>query len=400
MPNMNYEQLKEEVKKSESELIKIRRHLHAHPELSKKEYETATFIENYLNEIGIKTKRVKETGVYGILSCKKETTLSILLRADIDALPIEETTSLSFQSLNENVMHACGHDVHTASLLVALKILANHVDELNANVEFFFQQAEEIGYGARAFIDSGFLNTATTAFGLHIASRMHVGDISFTKGPANASVDYFKIETFGISSHIATPEEGVDALYYLNKIYLKIKEFEASLKEDNNKIIIGIGKMRAGTTYNIVADHASIEGTVRTFDKTLRSKIKNQIYQIASSACADSACKTEITWIDYASPLINEEIPTSYGEKIAIALFGEEHVKNALPPSLSGDDFAEYINHVGGCYAYIGTHNDEDLRTKLPHHNPNLVIDEASLSIACQIYVAYALGYTENFKNR
>jgi amidohydrolase len=379
--------IKEEVLKLFPHIVELRRYFHKYPEIAKNEYNTAKKIEEELISIGLNPIRVGETGVYAEIICKNPGK-TIVLRADIDALPINEETNLEFKSQIQNVMHACGHDIHTASLLGAARILYNHKDELNGVIRLTFQQAEEIGYGAKIFINEGYLEGADRCYGLHIASNLKCGTIACVTGANNASVDWLKITVKGKASHISTPEGGIDALLVLSKIVCEVKSLA-----NNDKLLIGIGKMEAGTAYNIVAEDAYLEGTIRAFDPNIRKEVKEQIVTIANNIASSYNALVNVEYKDYTSPLINEEVSNNEAIEVATNLFGSENVITERKPLLSGDDFAEYILCVPGTYSYIGTHNDEDEDTKLPHHNSKLVIDEESLIVGTSMYVGYTMNY-------
>lgn len=379
--------IKEEVLKLFPHIVELRRYFHKYPEIAKNEFNTAKKIEEELTSIGLNPIRVGGTGVYAEIICKNPGK-TIVLRADIDALPINEETNLEFKSQIPNVMHACGHDIHTASLLGAARILNNHKDELSGVIKFTFQQAEEIGYGAKVFINDGYLDGADRCFGLHIASNLKCGTIACVSGPNNASVDWLKITVKGKASHISTPEGGIDALLVLSQIVCAIKALA-----NDDKLLIGIGKMEAGIAYNIVAEDAYLEGTIRAFDPILRKNIKNQIVIIANDIASKYNATVNVEYKDYTSPLINDEESTKEAIKTAIKLFGDENVITERKPSLSGDDFAEYILCVPGTYSYIGTHNDINENTRLPHHNSKLEIDEDSLIVGTSMYISYTIDY-------
>lgn len=369
------------------DVIELRRYFHKHPEVSKCEFNTANKISEELNKIGIVPIRVGETGVFGEIK-GKEPGKTILLRADIDALPINENTNLSFKSVNPNVMHACGHDVHTSSLLGAAKVLYSLKDTFNGTIKLMFQQAEEIGYGAKVFINEGYLQNVDGAFGVHIASDIHVNNIACVKGANNASVDYLRINIKGKSAHICSPDKGIDALNILVKIVSEIKKIP-----NNDKLLIGIGKISSGTQYNIIADEGTIEGTIRCFDNQLREEVKKQIESIAYNVAINYNAKVETIYKDFTCALINEDEMTDKAVNIANKLFGKNNVITNRIPSFSGDDFAELQLLVKGTYVYVGTHNDNDPNTKLPHHNDKLVIDEKAIRVATLMYACYAIGF-------
>lgn len=372
------------------DVIELRRYFHKHPEVSKCEFNTANKISEELNKIGIVPIRVGETGVFGEIK-GKQPGKTILLRADIDALPINENTNLSFESVNPNAMHACGHDVHTSSLLGAAKVLYSLKDTFNGTIKLMFQQAEEIGYGAKVFINEGHLQNVDGAFGVHIASDIHVNKIACVKGANNASVDYFRINIKGKSAHICNPEKGIDALNILVRIVSEIKKIP-----NNDKLLIGIGKISSGTQYNIIADEGTIEGTIRCFDNQLREEVKKQIESIAYNVAVNYNAEVETLYKDFTCALINEDEMTDKAVNIANKLFGENNVITSRTPSFSGDDFAELQLLVKGTYAYVGTHNDNDPNTKLPHHNDKLVIDEKAIRVATLMYTCYAIDFLNN----
>lgn len=372
------------------DVIELRRYFHKHPEVSKCEFNTANKISEELNKIGIVPIRVGETGVFGEIK-GKQPGKTILLRADIDALPINENTNLSFKSINPNVMHACGHDVHTSSLLGAAKVLYSLKDTFNGTIKLMFQQAEEIGYGAKVFINEGYLHNVDGAFGVHIASDIHVNKIACVKGANNASVDYLKIKIKGKSAHICSPEKGIDALNVLVETVSEIKKIP-----NNEKLLIGIGKISSGTQYNIIADEGVIEGTIRCFDNKLRDDTKLLIKNIANNVANKYNAIIEVEYKDFTCALINDNEMTDKAVNIANKLFGENNVITNRIPSFSGDDFAELQLLVKGTYAYVGTHNDDDPNSKLPHHNDKLVIDEDVIKVATLMYTCFAIDFLEN----
>lgn len=381
------ENIKNKVEKILPEVIELRRYFHQHPEISKNEYNTANKISEELIKIGINPIRVGETGVYGEIKGKNNGK-TILLRADIDALPINERTDLSFKSLNPNVMHACGHDVHTASLLGAAKILFNNKDKFNGTVKLMFQQAEEIGYGAKVFINGGYLENVDGAFGLHIASDLKVGTVACVKGANNASVDYLKISIKGKSAHICSPEKGVDATSVLVEIVSEIKKIK-----NNNELLIGIGKITSGTQYNIISNEGIIEGTIRAFNNELRKEVKENIISIANEIANKYEASAIVEYKDFTCALINDSELTDKALNIATQLFGNNNVITNRKPSFSGDDFAEIQSVTQGTYCYVGTHNDYDPNTCLPHHNDKLIIDENVLKVALLMHCYFTLDF-------
>ncbi|MCI5583685.1 MAG: amidohydrolase [Anaeroplasma sp.] len=387
-----------ETEKNYTKAVELRRYFHSHPELPKEEFNTAKRIEEELDKLNIEHKRVGETGVYAeIIGTKDDkANKTIVLRADIDALPIEETNNCEYKSLNEGVMHACGHDAHTASLLVSAKILSENKNLFSGKIKLCFQQAEEIGYGARLFIDGGYLEGASRSFGIHVGSNIPVGSIVIMEGANNASVDWFRISIEGKASHVSTPELGCDAAYIISQIVVAVQSLVTRTTSPMENVLIGIGKINAGTGYNIVAENATAEGTIRVFSPEIRKSIKERLENLVYSISQIYGAKAHIEWKDFTSPLINDSISTKEAQIVARKLFEKDKIITSRKPSLSGDDMAEFINKVPGVYAFVGTRNEAIENTTVAHHNSNFDIDENGLKTSIKITTLYALEYLTN----
>lgn len=394
---ISIEEIKKEVINNHDYVVSLRRYFHMHPELSKKEYNTALKIEEELDKLNIYHKRVDETGVYAVIK-GKNSGKTVLLRADIDALPILEKSDVSYKSLNDGVMHACGHDGHIATLLGAAKILSNHLDDIYGTIILNFQQAEEIGYGARQFIDRGLVNNVDRCFGIHVASNLESGKIAIVKGPNNASVDWFKMNVYGKSTHVSQPEKGIDALYIASLIVVSLQSIASRLNSPMDNVLVGIGKMTSGTSYNIVASEAELEGTVRCLTKEIRKNTKESIERIANNIAAMYNASVKFEWKDFTSPLINDNEACDECITIANEIFGANNVVKDRKPSLTGDDMAEYINVCKGAYLYLGTRNPKKPNTLSAQHNEYFDIDEDALINSVSMYSLYALEYLYNNK--
>jgi len=287
--------LVKEVEAVKSYLIETRREFHQNPELSLKEFRTASRIEEELTKFGIKHSRVGETGVLGILKGDKPSDKVLLLRADIDALPINEVGDVEYISKNPGVMHACGHDAHTTCLLAAAKILSEKKNEIAGEVRFVFQPAEEIGKGTQPFIEANVLEGVDRVFGLHCAPDLPLGTVGLTPKLNNAAVDHFTISVKGVSSHVSLPHKGVDALYVASEIVVAVQALRTRLNSPLEPMIIGIGKFNAGTTYNALAANAVLEGTTRTISKESRAKIKTEINRCVKNIAEILNEKSEIS---------------------------------------------------------------------------------------------------------
>ncbi len=385
--------LYEQAKAILGDVIALRRHFHMYPEVSTKEYLTADKLEEELRGLGLTPKRVGETGVYTEIHGTGEGNKTIVLRADTDALPVKEEHVCEYTSLHEGVMHACGHDAHTASLLGATKLLAEHRELFGGTVRIHFQQAEEIGYGARVFIDEGLVDGADRTFSVHVASDLDCGSVALVPGPNNASVDWFRIRVTGKSAHVSTPHLGVDAAYIAAQIMVSAQAIITRQIDPMDSILIGIGKISAGTAYNIVASEAELEGTIRALTPETRAYAKERLETLAKSIAASFGGEASLEWKDYTSPLLNDEASCKEAQKVAAELFGEDHVVTSRTPSLGGDDFAEYILKVPGVYAKIGSRDPQKWQTGVAMHNCHFDIDENCLLVGSSLYAAYAVAF-------
>lgn len=383
----------EEAKKERDYIISLRRHFHMYPELSGEEYNTASKIEETLQSFGLKTTRVGKTGVYAEIKGKKSgENKTIVLRCDIDALPIQEESKCEYKSRNDGVMHSCGHDAHTAGLLGATKILLNHLDDFSGTVRLCFQSAEEIGKGAKEFVKGGFLNGADRTFSCHTESRIPCGKVSLTIGVNNASVDFFRIKIKGKEAHVSTPERGSDALFVASSIVVLSQAIVTRLSSPVDPLLIGIGKLNSGTAYNIVSSSSLLEGTIRAVNIETRKMAKKALEKITQNTSLEYGAEGSIEWEDNAPVLINDKEATKEGQKVGERLFGKENIITDRPLSLGGDDFAEFINAVPGFYAYIGS-GSEKPHTQDAHHTSSFDIDEDCLVVMTSLFSAYAINY-------
>ena len=374
-------------------LIETRREFHQNPELSLKEFRTASRIEEELTKFGIKHSRVGETGVLGILKGDKPSDKVLLLRADIDALPINEVGAVEYISKNPGVMHACGHDAHTTCLLAAAKILSEKKSEIAGEVRFVFQPAEEIGKGTQPFIEANVLEGVDRVFGLHCAPDLPLGTVGLTPKLNNAAVDHFTISVKGVSSHVSLPHKGVDALYVASEIVVAVQALRTRLNSPLEPMIIGIGKFNAGTTYNALAANAVLEGTTRTISKESRAKIKTEINRCVKNIAEIYGATATVEWEGFTGPVINDPEVCEEVAALVDETFGKGHVVKDREISLGGDNFADFIEEKKGAYAYLGTSSDKKPCTKLPLHSDSFDLDEEAMLKGTWLHVAYALWF-------
>lgn len=393
--------LKDYVLEQKEYLTSMRQYFHAHPEVSLQEYHTCERIEKELDLAGIPHRRVGETGVYAWIDGKKETadqkkaSRIMVLRADIDALAMEDLKTVPYHSENPGVCHACGHDAHAATLLTAARILKSKEAEFSGQIRLFFQQAEEIGAGARLFVQDGLLDGAARVFGAHVSSRLESGKIALTAGPQNASCDYFKIKVTGRGAHVSTPHLGIDAAYVASQIVVNLQSIVARSTNPLETVVVGVGVVRAGTQYNIVAEHAEIEGTTRSFLPEVREFTNRRVREIAEQTARMYGAEAEVEFKDFAAPLINDVQAVKEVTAVTEQLVCREQIVSDYEKALGADDFADYLAVTRGMYAFVGTHSEKKPGSGVAHHHGLFDLDEEALLLSCNVYVDYALWVME-----
>ena len=375
--------------------VALRRELHRFPELAREEFKTQQRIEKELDALGLEHWHTAGTGVMARIdgAGKDGAGRKIVLRADIDALPVTELHECEYKSEIPGHMHACGHDGHTAALIAAARLLCRHREDFSGSILLAFQPGEEVGYGARVMAAEGQFNGCTRSFGLHMASELPVGKVVVMPGANNASVDWFRIRITGLGAHVSVPQRGVDAAYIAAQILIAAQSLITRMSSPIDNLLIGIGKVTAGTAYNVVADLAEMEGTIRSLDPDLRIATRSRLEKLSKDIAAFYGGSAEVDWADYTSVLVNDETACLGVQDTARALFGPENVITSRKASLGGDDMAEIINLVPGCYAYIGSCDPAVPETGLAHHHACFDIGEDALTVAASLYAAYALAY-------
>ena len=378
------------IEQQSDELIRLRRHFHQYPELSMQEYKTARKIEEELQAAGIPTQRIGETGVLGTIRGGSQYGPKIVLRADTDALGIQDAKTVPYASLVSGVMHACGHDAHTAALIGAAKALAARKSSLPGEVALVFQPGEEYGQGADAFLQAGVMKGAARTFAIHMDSSFPAGQIALSPEVTNASVDHFIITIHGKSAHVSVPEQGTDALYIASQTVIALQAIVSRLTNPRDPVVVGIGVLHAGDAYNIVAGTATIEGTIRCLSPETRTFVKQKLREIAEKTSKIYGGTAEVTLEDFASPVVNNQEVYQEIRGIAAGIVGPENLRFKAP-SMGGDNFSEFLKKTPGLYAYIGSSNPEKPSTTLPHHTNLFDIDEQAILIAASLYTEAAL---------
>lgn len=359
------------------ELAKIRQFLHQYPELSEYEHQKTAFIRQYLSEHGITILKTNlETGI--IAEIGEQEGKIIGLRADIDALPIQEVTDLPFSSVNDGVMHACGHDFHTASLLGAAFLLKEQEKNLPGKVRLVFQPAEEIFQGAKKVIEAVDFSKWDALVGFHNAPNLPLGTIGFRQSKQMASVDRFQVKIQGVGSHAAHPDQGNDPIVTGSQIISNLQAIIPRHIPASEQAILSITHVEAGNTWNVLPDSYLFEGTIRTFDDAIRQKIIQQFKKTIYNLTDIYQQTAEIEWITGPGPVNNDpELFTSLSH--AFDEIAEDLIQ--LPSNLGGEDFAFYQEKVPIFFASIGT------GTGIPLHHPAFLIDDDALVYSVNYYL-------------
>ena len=385
--------LAQAVKDDHAYIVALRRYFHMHPELSGQEDNTAQRIEQELDQIGLKHHRIGSHSVYSEIHGEQNGDRIIVLRADIDALPIQEEHESTYRSTCPGVMHACGHDGHAAGLIGAARVLKKNRSLFGGTVRLVFQEGEETGIGGVKIAASDALNDAGRTFGMHVAPDVPVGSIVVMPGPNNPCVDFFKINVQGKSAHVSTPQKGVDAAYIAAHIVVSLQAPVTRTFSPMDNILLGVGKITAGSTYNIVAQTAEIEGTARAFTPEIRQKLQQEIKDVVSLCARMYGGSGETEFQSCASPVINDEQAAAEVQQTASSILGREHVICSRVPTMAGDDMSELLLKVPGVYAFVGSANPDISETQAAQHNSHFDIDEDALLTSVSMYAGYAADY-------
>ena len=372
-------------------LINVRRDLHKTPELGLKEFKTKEKIKKYLDEIGISYTEYKNTtAIVAEINSNFEKTVA--LRADIDALPIDEELDLDYKSQNPGVMHACGHDAHTAILLGACKVLYENRDLLKVNVKFFFQPGEEIGAG-KYMIEEGCLENPKVdmIFGLHVGSHIKTGYIEIKKGTAAASTDRLILKVLGKNGHGAYPHEGVDAIVIASYLVTALQSIISRNIDPTDSAVISFGKIEGGNKGNIICDEVKLTGTLRTLNEDTRHLIKEKIKAMCENVSIGFGGKVDLEIIPGIPTLVNTSELVDLVVKNTSELLGCDKVLKKEKSPLGAEDFAWFLQKVPGVFFNIGCGN-EDKNTTYPIHNSKFNIDEDCLLIGTMIHVKNILS--------
>ena len=379
-------------KEQEEYIIRCRRWLHQHPELGCEEVETTRFIASELTAMGIPVKTYDDiTGLVATIEGGFPGK-TVMLRADIDALPITETQGKPYCSLNPGVMHACGHDAHTAMLLGAAKVLWQLREQLHGNVKLIFQMGEEIARFSEEYVKRGALEGVDAIFGMHIWANLPAGKANFAPGERMACSDRYTIRVKGKLSHGSAPHLGNDAIVAASAIVMALQTIASRQKDPLNALVVTTGMMNGGTKQNILADDVELVGTVRAFNREFRNSMPERIEKIARATAEAYGCTAECTYYFGPSPLINEDDHlTAIAQGAAKKMLGDDCLA-FLEKMTGAEDFSVYTEHIPAVFGFLGLRNEEKCLLG-PHHHPGFDVDEDVLASGAGIYAQFAADY-------
>lgn len=381
-----------EAKKIQEYIVEQRRYLHKHPELSFKEKETTAYIAKELGKMGIKVQTFEDyNGLIGTIEGEK-TGKTVLLRADIDALPIEEASGVEYASENAGVMHACGHDSHTAMLLGAAKMLVAHKAELAGKVLLLFQSAEESGHGSVYYVKNGLVDKADACFALHVMPQIPLGTIGIEPGPRMASCTDFIATIEGTSAHGSTPHLGKDAIVAASSAIMNIQTLVSRVNNPLVPLVVSIGKIRAGKQFNIICDKVVMDGTIRTYDYETYKAMPKKLEEVISLAAKMYDCTSKMEYIT-DEPVADNCHPelVAIAQEAAIKLWGKE-VLHPIESMMGSEDFAIIMEKVPGVIGFLGIGSD---KAKYPLHSNQFYLDDSTLYMGSGLYAQFALDYLE-----
>ena len=370
-------------------VIEQRRYLHQHPEVSYEEKHTREYIENQLIALDIDTYTLTGKDVIGIIKGTHEGK-TIGIRADLDALPINEETNLPFASKNEGVMHACGHDGHMAILLGIAKYLTSNRDAIHGTILLIFQHAEEeIPGGATELVAANLLKNVDAIFGYHLWQPLESGLIGIREGATMAGADRFSFNILGKGGHGSMPDETIDPTLVISHVITQLHTIVSRSLKPREQAVLSIGKLNSGTSYNIIPDTASASGTVRFFDTETSKFIRQRVETIIKGVCESFGAQFEIHYEHGDPPLLNDKNLTSFMKKTATSLFGEEKVVE-IDRILGSEDFAYYSVEIPASYTFIGI---GDPAHPYGHHHPKFDIDEDMLPVGVELFTNSLIRY-------
>ncbi|MDH5715463.1 MAG: amidohydrolase [Candidatus Aminicenantes bacterium] len=397
-PSKQKEGIDQRVDALKEELIRIRRDIHQHPELGNQELRTAALVADHLRKLGLEvTTGVAKTGVVGLLRGGKPG-VTVAVRADMDALPITELNDVPYASVNQGVMHACGHDVHTTVALGVATVLSQMKDELPGTVKFIFQPAEEGSPtgergGAELMVEEGVLDNprVSAIFGLHVMPHLEIGTIGLIPGAAMASSDQFEIDILGKMSHGALPAEGVDAIAAAAQVITALQTMVSRNIDPRYPVVCTVGVVRGGNRFNIIADKVTLQGTVRTLDAKVREAVPTIMERIIKGVTSGMGADYQFQY--YMGPPVTSNDPQLAKEMAEVieSVVGKGNLLYPIPLMVA-EDFSQYALKVPGLFLFLGVRNEEKGLVQ-PIHNPSFNVDEDCLPLGVKVMTHLVVDY-------
>ncbi|MFN2570545.1 MAG: M20 family metallopeptidase [Gemmatimonadales bacterium] len=372
-------------------LIATRRDIHQHPELGFEETRTGALVADRLRQLGLQvTAGIGRTGVVGLTQRDRGEGRCVLVRADMDALPVEEANDVPYRSRNPGKMHACGHDGHVAIGLEVARRLATL--DLRGSVKFAFQPAEEASNGAQAMIGDGVLDgpRVDAAFGIHLWNDLPVGTVGITAGPVMASVDQFEIEILGRGGHAAAPHQTIDPVLIAAHVITGLQSSVSRRRDPFEEAVISVTEVHAGRAFNVIPARADLRGTVRTFGGRFFEAAPQLVEDTAQGIAAAFGAQANVRYNRLSAPLINDAQLSELMRDVAAAVVGPANVRQGVR-TMGGEDMAFFLERVPGCFAFVGSAPRNGAAS--PHHSPTFDIDEESLVIGAELLTRTAIRY-------
>ncbi len=365
-------------------VVAFRRDLHMHPEPSLQEFETTKKVAAELDQMGISYRLMNPTGLIAEIKGEKPGTGCVAIRGDMDCLTIQEKTNVPFKSTVDGLMHACGHDSHTAMLLGAAKVLQGLKSEFAGTVRFLFQPAEEVAQGAKLFVQQGALEGVDYCFGQHVMAQYPAGQIFGAAGPTHAECDKFTIKIKGHTCHGAMPEQGIDATVCAAAMIMNLQTLVSREFNPMDPLVVTVGQVHSGSRFNIVSGEAWMDGTVRCFNRDIAHAIPGVMERVVKETAATFRCTAELVYEQFTDVLFNDDDAMAIG-KTAAEKVAPDHVMHKLSPINGSEDFAEYTAHAKSGFFMLGCGGD------YPQHSDYFYIDEESFKTGVALYVQVAL---------
>jgi len=373
--------LRQETEALQGDLVKIRRHLHAHPELSGQEQQTAAFVAGALYQLGCNVREgVGGAGVVAELGTGSGPKLG--LRVDMDALPIEECTGLPFASRRQGLMHACGHDIHTTVGLGVAHLMAPRAAQLPGTLRLLFQPAEEIAQGAGWMVNAGALEGLDALFGVHVYPELPVGKVGIREGTFTATSDELTVEIVGESGHGARPHEALDAIWVASQVVTGLQEAVSRRLDPLHPVVISFGQIEGGCASNVIAKRVRLKGTVRCLNQGTHHKLSSWIEKVIQGIVAIHGAQAHVDLRSITPSVVNDPSQTRCLARAACAVVGEENVEHLPQPSLGAEDFAQMLQHVPGCMFRLGVAGSEGC---YPLHHGCFNPDEGAIAIGVDV---------------